>query len=40
MPFRDRAGRRILTIFPGAELENIPPNTHVSKTSTVQYSIV
>ena len=31
MPFRDRAGRRILCIFPGAELREIPPETHVSK---------
>jgi hypothetical protein len=39
MPFRDRAGRRILCIFPGAKLQSIPKDTHVSSYSNrVQYS--
>ena len=30
LPFRDRSGRRIMTIFPGEDLETIPPITKVS----------
>ena len=32
LPFRDRAGRRIISIIPGEGLENVPVNTKVRKT--------
>ena len=30
LPFRDRSGRRILTVFPDEELEQMEPSVRVS----------
>jgi hypothetical protein len=39
LPFRDRSGRRILTVFPDEELEQMEPSVRVSLSRLLLASI-